>query len=350
VTSWPALDVAIGLIFVYFLLSLFASNISEILATWFKLRARDLEKWLATVLVDDRKDLEARKSHLGQAVTGLEAEIAADPGDSALAVKLKTAKTSLADVEKRLGALDDADALKEQREAALTAFFGHPVVRASERKEGKRPSYVAAKAFSAVVTAAPALADIGDLHTSFESAIGNLPSDYLRRVALSLCDEATDKAVDVRKKLEAWYDSSMKRVGGWYKRRAQLMLFFIGLALAVLFNVDTIQITRTLWTDATVRAAVVAAASDVADSGQPKDSTEVAKAIQGLSATNLPLGWGVYEVAGPGSFALKVLGWAITALAVMLGAPFWFDLLSRFSNVRFTGAKPKKSAADSGSG
>jgi len=41
----------------------------------------------------------------------------------------------------------------------------------------------------------------------------------------------------------------------------------------------------------------------------------------------------------------KLLGCAMTALAVSLGAPFWFDLFGRLVNLRATGAKPAKSTA-----
>ena len=38
---------------------------------------------------------------------------------------------------------------------------------------------------------------------------------------------------------------------------------------------------------------------------------------------------------------INILGWLITALAVSLGAPFWFDLLNRLVKLRGTGTKPK---------
>jgi hypothetical protein len=37
------------------------------------------------------------------------------------------------------------------------------------------------------------------------------------------------------------------------------------------------------------------------------------------------------------------IGWLLTALAASLGAPFWFDLLSKFMNVRQAGERPKPS-------
>lgn len=40
--------------------------------------------------------------------------------------------------------------------------------------------------------------------------------------------------------------------------------------------------------------------------------------------------------------ALKMLiGWVFSGVAIAMGAPFWFDLLSKVVNVRNTGNKPK---------
>ena len=51
-TNWAALDVAIGVVVVYFLLSLIASTLNETIATALGWRSRFLETWLRNVLVD----------------------------------------------------------------------------------------------------------------------------------------------------------------------------------------------------------------------------------------------------------------------------------------------------------
>jgi len=63
-----------------------------------------------------------------------------------------------------------------------------------------------------------------------------------------------------RKNVETWFNDSMDRLSGWYKRRAQLVAFLIGLVLALLLNVDTINVTITLWREPTLRQAIVAQA------------------------------------------------------------------------------------------
>jgi hypothetical protein len=39
-----------------------------------------------------------------------------------------------------------------------------------------------------------------------------------------------------------------------------------------------------------------------------------------------------------------LIGWSLTALAMMVGAPFWFDLLNRLVNIRNVGIKPSRAS------
>ena len=48
----------------------------------------------------------------------------------------------------------------------------------------------------------------------------------------------------------------------------------------------------------------------------------------------------IYVLEKTGSTPRKWLGFLITAFAISLGAPFWFDLLNKFINLRVSGAKP----------
>ena len=58
--------------------------------------------------------------------------------------------------------------------------------------------------------------------------------------------------------------------------------------------------------------------------------------------------WPHHEGASFGAWIWFLLknrlgGWWITILVVSLGAPFWFDTLSRFMNVRNSGKPPEQS-------
>ena len=56
----------------------------------------------------------------------------------------------------------------------------------------------------------------------------------------------------------------------------------------------------------------------------------------------LGLGWEGVDVREMTFYELfsKLLGYILTALAISLGAPFWFDLLKKLVNIRSAGNKP----------
>ncbi len=174
-----------------------------------------------------------------------------------------------------------------------------------------------------------------------------------------------------RENVENWFDDAMDRVSGVFKRYTQMMAFIIGFIVALVLNVDSINLTVYLWRDPTVRQTLVAQASNAAE--QPQNSTgttqnpteSVQNAQQQLQALNLPIGWGVAPIVAPtvdkntnscnpfpktgdafgvpllatgqclappqandqSNVLTKLLGIFITALAAMQGAPFWFDML-----------------------
>jgi hypothetical protein len=290
--------VAIGLTLVYFVMSLFASTINEGISAAFGWRARFLEKWLARVLSD----------------------------------------------------VDDPTA----RRTAVKEFLAHPLIDAAAKpprawrlntSSDRGPAYIATEVFSAaVLTPRPAAPDAP---SALADAIDALPSEYLKKVARALCTEAVKDVEQLRAELERWYDNSMERVSGWYKRRVQLMLAVIGLALAIAVNADTLQIVQSLWSDKTVRAAVVAEAGRTTSSGQPPaDLKNIANQVKQIKALDIPLGWRLtrgdprdlpHSLRG---WLGKVLGLLLTAIALSLGAPFWFDLLSRVARIRFSGPPP----------
>lgn len=86
-----------------------------------------------------------------------------------------------------------------------------------------------------------------------------------------------------------------------------------------------------------------------------------AEALEELQRLGLPIGWSEsaqpqYFHGCPAGFApahlcwwgnrlVSLLGWLIVGLACTLGAPFWFDALSRLVRLRASGDKPQASSA-----
>jgi hypothetical protein len=304
VTNWATLDVAIGLVAVYFILSLLASTLNESIATVLGWRARFLERWLRNLLTEgDRRD-----------------------------------ETAAAD-------------------AVIAQIYGHPLIAplmkqprwwSTDRTKLRKPSYLPSDVFTSVVfDLAPGESTAA---STLDARIAALPSSELRRIVTTLRQEVGDERL--RARLERWYDDSMERVSGWYKRRVQLALAAIGLAAAITLNADTLRIVQTLWIEKPVRDAVVAQAGVVTkSSGGPKTLPDAARQVEQIKALNLPLGWKLSRhdprdlPHGARLWIAKVIGLILSTLAIMLGAPFWFDLLSKIVRLRGSGAPPPASDA-----
>jgi hypothetical protein len=372
------LEVAIGMAFVYLLLSLFCTAINEGIAGVFNSRAKNLEKGIKSLFTE-----------------GLQAEeVKVDGVVTATAV-------SLAD-----------------------AIYNHGLIQSLyrsgkgdlEKAARTLPSYIPSRVF------ASALLDVvfpddktnpTGLPASLEGMIDKLkllPESKGKEAIVTLVIQANGNIDATREAFEQWYDDGMDRAAGWYRRKTQLVLFILGLGIAVGLNVDSIAVGRTLWTSPALRSYAVVAAEDYArhhpiadDAAVPSGSADNAaptqapeaistgapaatpaatgrsgsgtdptqRAVQllgkasgvqmrnastdlaGLQALSLPIGWSdastPWKQKDPGTGVLFALvGWLLTAMAMTLGAPFWFDLLNQFMVVRST-IKPREKSEVEGS-
>jgi hypothetical protein len=193
-----------------------------------------------------------------------------------------------------------------------------------------------------------------------------IESPALQRAVLVALDHSDGDLALARANIEHWFDGTMERVGGWYRRRTQGVLFLIGLVVAVVLNIDALNVMQHLTADKTLRSVVVnaaAAAPDPAAGASTPAPARIAEARATLARIAMPVGWrsvpptaaiarmtwvpqqlceddeGASCRRQPPDLSawLAVLaGWLATAFAVTLGAPFWFDVLNRFMIVRST--------------
>jgi hypothetical protein len=294
------LDIGIGLIFVYLLLGLIFSVLNEWIARIFALRSGNLE--------DGIRNLLSGKSSEGR---------------------------ELADI-----------------------FYEHPLVKGLSRQEwfdkllGRlgRPSYIPSRTFALALLdiLAPAAVAGPKAFEDVRKAVAELPDSDVKKVLLFHLDESGGKLEMARANVEQWFNDSMDRVSGWYKRRLQLITLTVALVASVWLNADTFAIATGLYRDATLRASVVAAAQETVKQPLPggaQPSLTKIEQIQGeLQQIRLPMGWADPSQIphNPWEWICKILGWLFTAFAASLGAPFWFDVLSRFVDLRSDGKRPEK--------
>ncbi len=192
----------------------------------------------------------------------------------------------------------------------------------------------------------------------------------LSTLARRLQDKVDDqevKLVDFQKGMAEWFDQSMVRASGAYKRNSKVISFCLGLVVAVLGNVDTINMVDRLYKNQSLSGTINQLADQVITSNSqaiatlndPKTITVEAKnaAIQPIKdninvvidqIAAFPIGWTLPRDANisPTAWISRLVGWFISAIALSMGAPFWFELLNKFINVRNAGQRPKTGSPD----
>jgi hypothetical protein len=399
------LDVVTGLIFVFLMYSLLATILQEIIARWLNLRGRMLQKALRRMLEDDAGQAETRG--------------------------LSTLKTETQNMVTRFFHPFKGTTLLER-------FYRHPTIKyLGEDKIFSKPSYLHSHNFSQTIVHL-LRGEEYDGRTSSESehVWNTLKENRLNinnETLINLKNLFADARQDIqlfKLKVEDWFEETMERATGWYKKQTQTILLLIGLAMAILFNVDAIAIARILMKDKKAREQLVQMAiSHQQTFGAAIDSMQKVKVTKTeirngdttvtsfdstikspvtdkfLESTYNELSKSAAEAMGvmglrgipkrsdttgcrqsvsnydtlikyarteqqkteyrksqeaeikkclkekrmkppyQNSVKLKLLGWLLTALAVSLGAPFWFDLLNKFIRLRESGPRPVNTSA-----
>src|SRR5439155_2686832 len=99
---------------------------------------------------------------------------------------------------------------------------------------------------------------------SLRMAVDNLQNTPVQRALLIAIDTAQGDLGRAQANVEAWFNSSMDRVSGWYKRRTQTIIFVVGFVLTVAVNADTLTVAESLVQDDALRKAVIAEAEAIA--------------------------------------------------------------------------------------
>jgi hypothetical protein len=215
--------------------------------------------------------------------------------------------------------------------------LGHSLIRGLT-ESGRNPSYIPARTFALALL--DVLVPDGKTARTVDSvraAVAQLPPGKVRDALLPLVNQTAKDLSELQANVERHFDDAMDRVSGIYKRNSQKVIAIIALAVTVLFNVDTFHAAKVLWASPTQRAAVTQRAEDTV-----KTTTAPSAAPTLSELEQLPIGWYGCPTDTAG-WALRLLGWLVTAFALTLGTPFWFDLLTQFVNLRAAGPKPQRS-------
>jgi len=366
------LNVIIDLVFIYLLYSLLVTTIQEIIANRFGFRAKILQRAVFRMMEDEQKFVTRFRSTLY--------------------------------LFKKSGNGGEKDSV-------TSAFYDHPLILfLGEGKSQAKPAYINKETFSKVIIDLLRGKDVKpgtDVRSLIQKALDDKTTNwgnakiseqtlsYLR----SIWADAEGDPVKFKVQLEKWFEETMDRASGWYKKHTQVILFFVGLMLAIVFNVDTIKIIDKLEKDPKLREQIVQQADAFVKANPDLDKTIFTQRAQidtlkaQMSRTNLTkagldslqkikvqdsvelaqakimkgrtdslvqsaislvkndmhdihhtlgLEWESYQCNSNLFVCIlkSMLGWIITALALSLGAPFWFDLLNKLMKLRGSVATP----------
>ena len=396
-----ALDVVIGLIFVFLLYSLFATVLAEIIATLIGLRARNLKEGVDRMLNDEDDWVENMFKEWSVRWRWLSGR--------SRAIMRYLIRFALYFADRVYRLVDSMRLMKNPDNLLIKQFYDHPEIKyLGSTGVFQNPSSFKAISFSKTLLyllngTGPVVAD--NIERALRSEAQHIVGRETQRYVISLWEDSQGDLVKFKLQLEAWFDRTMEQCTEWYKRKIQVILLMIGFGIAWTFNADTFVIVKKLSTDKDAREKMVNLASAYLENNPDRPSPFRGVLAQGdttvsldslqrqwdtliavrksleddMKNANTVLGLGgwlpdsisvttpmVYagieprllpkqkqreiEDADVGeyvAFAFKdkisyffklaghhFFGFLIMAIAISLGAPFWFDLLNKMMKLR----------------
>jgi hypothetical protein len=174
----------------------------------------------------------------------------------------------------------------------------------------------------------------------FREAVERLPADDgLRRLMMALAAD-TDGGSQLRVVVEKWYREAVEAVKERYRRSARTLALVTAALTVTMVNADSLMMYEVMGADVALRSALVRAADASVEAGKTAEDAIAAVAASSADVT-VPLGWESASSDGlravPSTLAgwiKKIVGLAISAFAASLGATFWFDMIKKVASVR----------------
>lgn len=281
----PVLSVAIGLIMTFAVMALVVSSAVRALTTLLQTRSSNLRDGIATLLNDTT-------------MTGL-------------AGKLFT-------------------------HAAI-----HPLGDGAQVKPDSKglPSYIGPQQFASVLVELIQNPDPAS-KLELKEAIDKIDNVQIRTMLSGAYDRASGDVSKLHQELAGWFDRAMDHVKDNFQRKTQKWSFCIALILALGLNVDSFHIAQAIWANPEMVAAIE-------ELGQSDEESMSDLAV--LATAGFPMGWNAAQMQNVSGWAwaswglAKLVGCLFTALAAMLGAPFWFGLLAQIRGSAPATPPPSKS-------
>ncbi len=185
--------------------------------------------------------------------------------------------------------------------------------------------------------------------------IDKLPDSEGKSAFINWINQGVTNVADLRTRTTAYFTGMMDQAADTFRARARSFVIILSIGITLLFGTDTIQLAQALWTNAELRT-IAAAQADavVAEGGTTADLSDL---LDNLGQFSIKIGWWETQqfpqASDVGQWALfiflKVLGLGITAAAVSQGSSFWYDLLKKLSSPATSTSSSKSSGGGSSS-
>lgn len=299
--SFPQiLEVAIGLVFVYYVMGSIVSTISQVIMESLETRGLALEKYL----------------------------------------KLIVGEKSLNDLTN----MPQIKSLRPIRYASWWNVFGSGTV---EKRVEKIPASTLVDAFFDLTGLTGKYQTTGD---ELIASISQLPDSEGKKAMLAWAQKGVTNVNDLRSRTTDYFNGLLGQAAATFKANARSIVIIMSIVTTLLFGTDSIQLAKDLWADSALRAAANAQAAAAAQQGQ---STDLTALLNQLGVLSIKIGWWQNQnipvqtstVGWIQFILLKFTGLLITAVAVSQGSSFWYDLLKKL-----TGQSSSSSSGGGGSG
>jgi hypothetical protein len=167
--------------------------------------------------------------------------------------------------------------------------------------------------------------------------IGELPESEGKQAMLGWIRQGVTNINDIRARTTAYFSGLMDQASATFKARARSIVIILSIALTFFLGTDSIQLFKDLWTNAELRAVAAAQASAVVQQGGAQ--ADLTSLLDDLSKLSIRIGWWrTQNLPADGSIGdwvsfilLKIIGLGLTVVAVSQGSSFWYDLLKKLT-------------------
>ena len=177
--------------------------------------------------------------------------------------------------------------------------------------------------------------------------VDKLPDSEGKKAFINWINQGVTTVSELRTRTTAYFTGLMDQAAATFRARARSFVILLSIGVTVLFGTDTIQLAKALLTSAELRAIATAQANAVV--AREGANADLSGLLKDLSAFSMQIGWWQTQQFPQSSawqdwtgfILLKVLGLGITAAAVSQGSSFWYDLLKKI-------VSPAKGGSSSG--